>query len=177
MADPYIGEIRMFAGNFAPAGWALCDGQILGVQQNSALFSILGTTYGGNGSTSFGLPDLRGRVAVNQGAGPGLSTYSTGDVAGTENVTLSQGQMPAHNHTVAVAGAGNTPDPTGAYQASVTVVPSTTHASPYSSGAPTGLMNAAAIGSAGSSQPLPVLQPLLCVTFMIALTGIYPPRP
>ncbi|MFY1113097.1 MAG: tail fiber protein, partial [Methanosarcinaceae archaeon] len=99
-SEPFIGEIRMFAGNFAPRGWAFCDGQLLPISQNTALFSILGTTYGGDGRTTFGLPDLRGRVPVHAGSGPGLSTVRLGDTGGAETVTLSQAQMPSHNHTI-----------------------------------------------------------------------------
>src|SRR4051794_10683767 len=98
MSEPFIGEVIMFAGNFAPRGWALCQGQLLSIAQNTALFSILGTTYGGNGQTTFALPDLRGRVPLGQGQGPGLSSYVLGEVAGNENVTLISTQMPQHNH-------------------------------------------------------------------------------
>src|SRR3954468_23228168 len=100
MSEPFLGEIRMFGGNFAPRGWAFCNGQILSIAQNTALFSLLGTTYGGNGQTTFGLPDLRGRVAVSAGQGPGLSNYSLGELAGSESVTLTSANMPAHNHSV-----------------------------------------------------------------------------
>src|SRR5688572_5350285 len=101
MSEPFIGEIIMFAGNFAPRGWAFCSGQLLSIAQNTALFSILGTTYGGNGQTTFALPDLRGRCPVHQGQGPGLSNYSLGQVGGTESVTLIASQLPPHSHTVA----------------------------------------------------------------------------
>src|SRR5512132_2194680 len=102
MADPFIAEIRLFAGNFAPRGWATCDGQLLSIAQNTALFSLLGTTYGGNGQTNFALPDLRGRAAIHQGQGPGLSQYVLGEVGGLENVTLITTQIPAHTHTATV---------------------------------------------------------------------------
>src|ERR1700712_5433026 len=103
--DNFLGEIRMFGGNFNPRGWQLCNGQLLAVSTNSALFSILGTQFGGNGTTTFGLPDLRGRVPVHQGSGPGLSPYVIGEATGTENVTLLSTQMPAHNHLVKAASA------------------------------------------------------------------------
>src|SRR6478672_10112699 len=99
MSEPFLAEIIMFAGNFAPRGWAFCQGQILSIAQNTALFSLLGTTYGGNGQTTFALPDLRGRVPVGTGQGPGLSNYDLGQVSGSESVTLTVSQMPAHNHT------------------------------------------------------------------------------
>src|SRR5215510_5189967 len=102
MSEPFLGEIIMFGGNFAPRGWALCNGQILSIAQNTALFSILGTTYGGNGQTTFGLPDFRGRVPVSQGAGPGLSSYDLGEMPATESTTLLINQMPAHTHTATV---------------------------------------------------------------------------
>src|SRR5215213_5859350 len=112
MADPYIGEIRMFAGNFAPRGWALCNGQLLSISQNTALFSLLGTMYGGNGQTTFALPDLRGRVPLHFGQGPGLSNYVEGEVGGTETVTLTTGEMPSHNHGANGNQApGNSPSP------------------------------------------------------------------
>ena len=113
--DPFLGEIRMVGFNFAPVGWALCAGQLLSISQNAALFSLLGTTYGGNGTTTFGLPDLRSRVAINQGQGLGLSAYVMGEVGGVENVTLNISQMPHSNHTMGVTnGNGNSIDPTGA---------------------------------------------------------------
>src|SRR5438270_2931198 len=100
MSEPFLGEIRMFAGNFNPRGWALCNGQLLSIAQNTALFSILGTTYGGNGQATFGLPDLRGRVPIHPGQGPGLSVYDLGQTSGSENVTLQSSQMPADQHAV-----------------------------------------------------------------------------
>src|SRR5438132_384897 len=103
MSEPFLGEIRMFCGNFNPRGWALCNGQLLSIAQNTALFSILGTTYGGNGQTTFALPDLRGRVPVHPGQGPGLSMYNLGENGGAESVTLTAAQMPAHQHTVTPA--------------------------------------------------------------------------
>ena len=118
MADPFIGEIIMFAGNFAPRGWALCDGQLLSIAQNSALFSILGTTYGGDGRTTFGLPDLRGRVAVHEGTGPGLPNIRLGQKGGAVNHTLTQGQLPPHTHTVACSGgAADSDTPVGNFPA------------------------------------------------------------
>src|ERR1700719_3340863 len=114
MATPYIGEIRMFGGNFAPRNWALCNGQLLLISQNTALFSILGTTYGGNGTTTFGLPNLQGRVPIHWGSGAGLSTYAPGQTAGAESVTLLQSNLPPHSHAVnAIASGGNQASPAG----------------------------------------------------------------
>jgi microcystin-dependent protein len=172
MADPFLGEIRMFCGNFAPIGWALCQGQLLSISQNTALFSILGTTFGGNGTTTFGLPDLRGRVPINFGQGPGLSSYNLGEMSGSENVTLLASQMPAHTHAVgAVTGnQGSTSHPNGQYLAS------SGSAVIYNSGPPDSAMNAGMNQSAGGSQPHSNIQPFLCVNFIIALQGIFPSR-
>src|SRR6266699_540643 len=115
--QPFIGEIRMFGGNFAPVGWALCNGQVQAIDQNTALFSLIGTTYGGDGVSTFGLPDLRGRVPNHMGQGPGLNNYVTGEVNGVENVMLTVQQLPAHSHTANVAAIGNTDTPVNHYPA------------------------------------------------------------
>jgi microcystin-dependent protein len=173
MATPFLGEIRMFGGNFAPRGWAFCNGQILSISQNTALFSLLGTTYGGNGQTTFALPDLRGRVPNHFGQGPGLSNYTQGQVGGTENVTLLQSQLPAHSHSVnAVAAGGNQASPAGALPA----IESTGTSLNFSSSAANTTMNAATISNTGQSQPFPVIQPYLTINFIIALQGIFPSR-
>lgn len=173
MSDPFIGEIRMFGGNFAPRGWAFCHGQILSIAQNTALFSLLGTIYGGNGQTTFALPDLRGRVPVGQGQGPGLSNRQIGEQAGVENVTLTAQQMPAHNHAAQASSArGNTNSPIGKVWSKDAGVQSAT----YTGNAPDGTMAANAIGSAGGSQPHENMPPYLGVNFIIALQGIYPSR-
>jgi microcystin-dependent protein len=176
MAEPFLGEIRIFAGNFAPRGWALCNGQILAISQNTALFSLLGTFYGGNGTSTFALPDLRGRLAVNQGQGPGLSSYTIGEQTGTESVTLLTTNMPAHTHLInASTGAADLGSPAGAVLAvpydstgvagtGYTKTPANTQMAPN------------AVGLAGGSQPFSILQPLLAVTFIIALQGIFPSR-
>jgi microcystin-dependent protein len=179
MSNQFLGEIRMFAGNFPPKGWALCDGQILSIAQNTALFSLLGTTYGGNGQTTFALPDLRGRAPIHQGQGPGLSDYVLGENGGTENVTLLITQLPAHNHLIGVSNAaGTATDPTNGIVAQINTGTSrapTTTAMGYTTPA-TGTMNPAAVSVAGGSQPHNNIQPLMCVTFIIALVGIYPSR-
>lgn len=172
MSDPYVGEIRMFGGNFAPQGWAFCNGQLMPIAENDALFSLIGTIYGGDGQSTFALPDLRGRVPVHQGAGPGLSPYRIGTVCGTEEVTLTPAQTPAHSHPLgAHAGPGTTTAPTGA-------VPAGTSAGAlYTAGGPSGAasMGAEAISpSTGSSQPHENVMPFQCVSFIISLFGIYP---
>ena len=179
MSTPFIGEIRLFGFNFAPRGWAFCQGQLLSIAQNTALFSLLGTTYGGNGQTTFGLPDLRGRVPVGQGQGPGLPTVTLGEQSGEVNHTLIATEMPAHNHTAttqinASGSAGNSTNPSGNFPAV-----STTRDSVYAN-ASGATMNASAgqttIGNAGGSQPHNNMQPYLGLNFSIALQGIFPSR-
>lgn len=174
MSEPFIGEIMMFAGNFAPRGWAFCNGQLLSIAQNTALFSILGTTYGGNGQTTFGLPNLQGRIPMHWGQGTGLTTRTLGESLGTESVTLLATQMPAHTHGMkGVNGAANTENP----QAAACAIPEPTGTvSTYSTANPDVAMNAGAIGPTGGSQPHDNVQPSLCVSFIIALEGIFPSR-
>lgn len=174
MSEPFIGSIVLFAGTFAPRGWALCQGQILSIAQNTALFSILGTTYGGNGQTTFALPDLRGRVPVGQGQGPGLSSYDLGEVIGTESVTLIAGNLPPHQHTTSVfvnssEGGQNSPQNNFLGKADPGIYSATHDNSNMGAQPPTGL-------GPGSSQPVSILQPLLCLNFIIALEGIFPSR-
>ena len=177
MSEPFIGQIIMFGGNFAIRGWAKCDGQLLPIAQNTALFSLLGTTYGGDGRTTFGLPDLRGRFPMHAGSGPGLSPRTLGTKSGAETTTLNANQMPAHNHEVAIhakTGPGNSQSPIGNVLAGeaggVTAV--------YSSEAPDGAMSgqALAIGNAGGSQAHANMPPFLALNFLIALQGLYPSR-
>ena len=173
--DPFLGEIRMFGGNFAPVSWALCNGQLLSISQNSALFSILGTTFGGDGIQTFGLPDLRGRVPLHFGQGPGLSSYQLGQASGSESVSLLVTQMPAHNHALqANSNIGDNPSPIG--NLSAVVDDSSGRGLNAYSSTPSGTMSNAAITNAGGSQPHPNMQPYLCVNFIIALQGIYPTR-
>jgi microcystin-dependent protein len=167
--DPFVGEIRMFGFSFAPQGWALCNGQLLPIAQNQALFSLLGTTYGGNGTTTFALPDLRSRVPVHQGQGPGLSPYAAGQAGGTETVTLAAADMPQHTHPVQASSSAATSDnPAGRALAR-----SASHIY-HSEPGPHAVMNANMLGEAGGSQPHDNIQPYLAVTFCIALTGIFP---
>ncbi|MCK8501372.1 MULTISPECIES: phage tail protein [Myxococcus] len=173
MSEPYIGEIRMFAGNFAPRGWAFCQGQILAIAQNTALFAILGTTYGGNGQTTFALPDLRGRYPMQPGQGPGLSPRTLGEQGGSETVTLISNQMPQHTHSLNVSSQqGDTETPVG------TVLAADNNGTifNYRAAPIDGTMNPAAIGIAGGSQPHNNMSPFLCLNFIIALEGIFPSR-
>lgn len=171
MSEPFVGEVRMFAGNFAPRGWAFCDGQLLAVSQNDALFSLLGTIYGGDGRTTFGLPDLRGRIPIHAGSGPGLSPRRLGAKAGAEKVTLTVNQMPSHNHRMqASQDAGNSALPSGGVPAStgaVRLFSPTFQATP---------MNSSTLNTTGGSRSHTNLQPFLCINFIIALFGIYPSR-
>ena len=171
MSEPFIGQIMLFAGNFAPRGWAFCDGSLLGISQNTALFSILGTTYGGNGTTNFGLPDLRGRVPIGMGSGPGLTPRTQGEIAGEENHTLLAGEMPAHNHTVTVGVSGNPPSTSrasGAVPASGQYYDAAANAA--------GSLGAVNCANAGGSQGHNNMQPYLAVNYVIALQGIFPSR-
>ena len=170
MAEPFVGEIRTFGFNFAPSGWAMCNGQLMPISQNTALFSLLGTQYGGNGTTTFALPNLQGRVGIHQGQGAGLSPYTIGQVSGTENVTLTQNQMPQHGHgVVANDSAATATRPAGA-------VPARTTTSTHAAGPDGTAMNAGMIGTSGASLPFSIIQPFLCVNFCIALFGIFPSR-
>ncbi len=174
MSSPFVGEIRMFGGNFAPKGHALCNGQLLQIRQNTALFSILGVTYGGDGRTTFGLPNLQGSAAIGAGQGPGLSQRVLGEVGGVTNVTLSTAEMAAHSHTAnASGGLGDSPSPANAiWSASGSGrTPDTIYAtSGNASMSPNALSPA---GGSGSHNNMP---PYLAVSFIIALVGIFPPR-
>lgn len=177
MSQPFIGQIALFAGNFAPRGWALCNGQTMSISQFTALFSILGTTYGGNGTTTFMLPDLRGRAPVSAGQGAGLSTYVLGETTGTETVTLTTNQMPAHSHLVnANAAAATVASPSGAdlAQGGTARDAVNLYSTPPMS-APVHL-DPNTIAMAGGSQPHSNIQPVLAVNYIIALQGIFPSR-
>lgn len=174
MAEPFIGEIKMVGFNFAPQGWAFCDGALLSIQQNSALFSLLGTYYGGDGRSTFGLPDLRGRVPIHQGQGPGLSQYVLGELAGSETVTVTPGQMPAHNHLIeAASDPGNTRSAGGAVLAKEAAGQTAVYNTTAAAGTP---LRSDSMTMSGGNQPHPNVQPFLCVNFIIALVGIYPTR-
>jgi len=172
MSEPFVGEVRMFAGNFAPRGWASCDGQLLAVAGNDALFSLLGTIYGGDGRTTFGLPDLRGRIPIHAGSGPALSPRNLGSKAGDETVNVTSGQLPGHTHQLSGADDTNPgEDPDGAVLAHPV---KNAYRSPF--GTPNFNLDASSLQTVGGSQPHGNLMPTLCVNFIIALVGIYPSR-
>lgn len=166
--EPYIGDIIMFGSNFAPRGWAFCNGQLMPIAQNTALFSIIGTTYGGDGRTTFALPDLRSRAPMHTGHGPGLTSRRLGQRGGTETNTLNITQMPSHNHGLIAGEEGNTEDPNGNF-----IAGSGTQAFGTTSDVN---MNNAAVSNTGSSQPINNIQPFQCVNFIISLDGQYPSR-
>ena len=171
MSEPFVGEIRMFAGNFAPRGWAFCDGQLLAISQNDALFSLLGTIYGGDGRTTFGLPEMRGRIPLHQGAGPGLTNKPLGSKAGAENVTLTTNHLASHTHDLnANTGPGTSDSPSG------TVLAADGSIRSYSPTPQSMNLNASAVQNTGGSSVHNNLMPTLCVNFIIALFGIYPSR-
>lgn len=167
MADPFIGEIKIFAGTFAPRNWALCNGQLLQISQYTALFSLLGTTYGGDGRTTFGLPDLRGRAPMHWGHGPGLSSRQWGERGGVENVTLSEAQLPAHNHVMRASGErGDDGVAVGNYLGAGTDL--------FALASDGSTMAAASLPEAGGGGSHNNRQPFLTLNFIIALVGIYP---
>ena len=173
MADPFVAEIRIFPFNFAPRGWAWCDGQLLPLSQNTALFSLLGTTYGGDGKSTFALPDLQGRAPMHPGQGPGLSLHDLGETAGSETVTLLESEIPAHSHALQAATApGNNRNPAGNVLARATG--GNVYLAP--AGAPLVSMSNQALTPAGGDQPHNNLQPYLTFYFNIALQGVFPPR-
>ena len=164
MAQPYVGEIRLFAGNFAPAGWMFCAGQLLPISENETLFNLIGTTYGGDGQSTFALPDLRGRVPIHFGNG-----FVLAQTGGSENVTLVVTQMPAHAHPFqASADPANSPNPAGH------VLAETASTTPYFAGPPAVALAAQSVTSVGGSQPHENLQPYLCINYIISLFGIFP---
>ena len=168
MAEPFIGEVRMFGGNFAPRGWAFCDGQLLSILDNDALFQLIGTTYGGDGQVTFALPDLRGRIPIHTGQGPGLSDHDLAEFGGSETVTLIGSQLPAHLHGVqATSAAASQRTAAGNLQARTT-------RAVYHAPAAVQLLSASAIGAVGGGQAHENLQPYLCVNFIIAIEGIFP---
>ena len=188
MSDPFLGEMKMVGFNFAPRGYALCNGAILAISTNAALFSLLGTTFGGNGVSTFGLPDLQGRSPVGMGQGPGLSSIQQGEMAGTENVTILSTQMPIHTHAaqaaIAIPGVEASTNVVGAPASNTSLGPvaaSGRAGTLYSTDAPTTTLapfNAnVTVAPAGGSQPVPIRNPYLGTNFIIALEGIFPSRP
>ena len=199
MSDPFLGEIKMFGGTFAPRGWQLCNGQLLAIASNSALFSLLGTTYGGDGISTFALPDLRCRLPMHWGNGPGLTPRVQGEVGGTENTTLNSTQMPSHTHTAVFAPTGATPLAVSIASADVPATASNPGGNILAQGkdarggaisdyaaatAATGALagvtltgtGAITVTATGGSTPVPIMPPYLVVNFIIALAGIFPSR-
>lgn len=171
-AEPFIGQIAFVPYNFAPRGWAECNGQLLSIAQNTALFSLLGTTYGGNGTTNFALPDMRGRMLIHNGQGAGLSPRQLGQTGGSENVTLTQNQMPVHNHTVnAVSTDGDDASPTGNLPANTKTLDKE-----YSTANANTTMKGTMVNSAGGGQPHENMSPFLTMKCIIALQGVFPTR-
>lgn len=169
MGQPHIGEIRMFGGSFAPAGWAFCNGQTMPISENEALFTLIGTTYGGDGQETFNLPNLQGRVPIHMGTGPSGTTFQLGEMAGVENVTLTVQQIPVHNHPLlASADAASTLNPAG------NVIGTPLTATPFFAATPNLSLAPQAISSVGGSQPHENVQPYLCVSFIISLFGVFP---
>jgi microcystin-dependent protein len=164
MGSPYVGEIRMFAGNFAPAGWMFCEGQLLAISEYEILFNLIGTTYGGDGQTTFALPDLRGRLPVHQGNG-----FTLAETGGTETVTLSTAQMPQHTHA-----AQATNDLANSAAAANGVLSQSTTATAFVQLTTNQALSPASIASAGGTQPHDNFQPYLCVSFILSLFGVYP---
>ena len=172
MSEPFVGEIRMFAGHFAPRGYALCDGQLLSVSNYDALFSLLGTMYGGDGRTTFGLPDLRGRIPIHCGTGPGLTPRRQGAKGGSETETITEAQLPSHVHQGRGSSEeGTSPNPRGAVPALAADGDRV-----YLNRDPNDAMRASITGNTGGGQPHTNTPPFLCVNFIIALFGIYPSR-
>ena len=164
MAQPYVGEIRIFAGNFAPAGWMFCEGQLLPISEYETLFNLIGTTYGGDGQSTFALPDLRGRIPLHQGNG-----FTLAETGGAESITLTVSQIPSHTHALLAANTnGNQASPVSS------VLANSFNVTPYINDVANGNMNAAAITSVGGSQPHNNFQPYLCVDFILSLYGIFP---
>ena len=169
MAQPYIGEIRMFAGTFNPNGWAFCSGQLLPISENETLFQLIGTTYGGDGESTFALPNLQSRVPIHMGTGPDGVNYQLSEAAGTESVTLTTQQIPNHTHQALVSGSiGNNNSPNG------NVTSQSVSVKMYIADSPNQPMSAQSVGPQGGSQPHENCQPFLCINFIISLFGVFP---
>lgn len=169
MAQPYVGEIRMFGGNFAPAGWMFCSGQLLPISENETLFQLIGTTYGGDGQSTFALPNLQSRIPIHMGTGSDGINYQLAEQVGTESVTLTVQQLPSHNHVpVGTSNNGNQPSPIGGVWAASAVV------KPYNVNPAAASMGSPSMSPTGGSQPHDNIQPYLCINYIISLFGIFP---
>jgi microcystin-dependent protein len=178
MSNPFLAEIRIFAGNFAPKGWALCNGQLMPISQNTALFSLLGTTYGGDGKSTFALPNLQGSAPLQPGQGPGLSLYDLGETGGEQSVTLLQTEMASHSHAAnCLSAAGDQNSPSGNTWAATSGTGRGGGPPNYSTQEPTTPMNPFATSIAGGNLPHNNMSPYLGLTFIIALQGVFPQRP
>jgi len=171
MSNPYVGEIRMFGGTYAPYGWSFCNGSLLSIADYSALFNLIGTTYGGDGNTTFALPNLLGRMPIHAGTGQGTQTYVLGQIGGLEQVDLITNQIPSHTH--ALSGSTDTANATVA-TGNVLAAPAASVGTPYAQQPARAAMAAASVGQAGGSTPHDNMMPFLCVSFIISLFGIYP---
>ncbi|HTL97926.1 MAG TPA: tail fiber protein [Holophagaceae bacterium] len=177
MAEPFVGAITIFAGNFAPSGWAFCDGRLINISDNTALYSLLGTTYGGDGVNTFALPDLRGRFPIHQGQGLGLSPYVIGETTGQSEVTLATSQIPSHGHALYATGANATTNSASGNLLAKPVQPgSSANVSAFATAGAAVQMNGNAITPAGGSQPHDNMPPYLALNYIIALFGVYPSR-
>ncbi|HEY6768251.1 MAG TPA: tail fiber protein [Candidatus Sulfotelmatobacter sp.] len=170
MGNPYIAEIRLFGGTFAPFGWAFCDGSLQSISQNGAMYNLMGTTYGGDGQTTFGLPNLQGRLPVHQGQGPGLSNYIMGQTAGSETVALTAGQLPSHSHGALGSTGSAASNPANATWGNGSIANNTFGPGTSANGS----MNAGSIGLTGNGLPHDNLVPFQVVSFIISLEGMYP---
>lgn len=169
MAQPFVGEIRMFAGNFAPAGWMFCDGQLLPISENETLFQLIGTTYGGDGEETFALPNLQSRVPIHMGTSPSGTTYQLAEAAGTETVTITAQQTPIHNHPMLAS-----TSPAGSQTPASNVLAKSTQVDLFINAVPSDPLNNNAITPVGGSQPHENCQPFLCINFIISLFGLFP---
>lgn len=168
MAQPFVGEIRMFGGSYAPAGWAFCNGQLLQIDDNPTLYQLIGTTYGGDGIDTFALPNLQSRIPVHRGQGPGFSSYTIGEQGGVEQVTLTVNQIPNHTHPPLASNTGGSDSPAGNFWGDTAL------GKPYAAAPPEVLMNPGTITPTGGSQPHDNMLPFLCVTYIISLFGVTP---
>lgn len=169
MSDPFVGEIRMFGGSFAPAGWAMCDGQLLPISQNETLFNLIGTTYGGDGQETFALPNLQSRVPIHSGTGSSGTSYQLGETGGVESVTLTTQQIPIHNHAMVASG-----DSANQITGSNAILATPVSLNTYFAAAPDSSLNPSTVIPVGGSQPHENLQPYLTITFIISMFGIFP---